>query len=73
MITNYFIPHSKSQDNRYLNITLSLIDNITIRQQQSILIHDQRKDYLNAQLNNSSLMIVRYILLLFVLLISFDR
>jgi len=75
MITNYFIPYSKSEDNRYLNVTLSLIDNTTIRQQQSILIHDKRKNYLYGQFNNCSSMIcipIRYILL-FVFLILFDR
>jgi len=58
MITNYFIPYSKSEDNRYLNVTLSLIDNTTIRQQQSILIHDKRKNYLYGQFNNCSSMII---------------
>jgi hypothetical protein len=66
MITNYFLPYSKNEDNRYLNVTLSLIDNTTIRQQQSILIYDKRENYLYAQFNNSSTMIIihfKYILL----------
>ncbi len=66
MITNYFIPYSKDENNRYLNVTLSLIDNITIRQQQSILIHNKREDYLYAQFNNSSSMIIMYSLICFV-------
>ncbi|CAF1116301.1 unnamed protein product [Rotaria sp. Silwood1] len=53
-ITNYFIPYSKDENDQYLNVTLSLIDRMSIRQQQSILINDKKEEYFYSQYNISS-------------------
>ncbi|CAF1430707.1 unnamed protein product [Rotaria magnacalcarata] len=37
-ITNYFLPYLKQQSDRYLNVTLTLLDNLIIRQEKSIVI-----------------------------------
>lgn len=68
MMTNYFIPYSKDIDDRYLNVTLSLIENMSIRQQQSILINDKKNEYIYSEfeMNSSSMLMVqqfRYFLL----------
>lgn len=68
MMTNYFIPYSKDIDDRYLNVTLSLIENMSIRQQQSILINDKKNEYIYSEfeMNSSSTLMVqqfRYFLL----------
>ncbi|CAF3729016.1 unnamed protein product [Adineta steineri] len=78
IITDYFIPYSIYDDNRYLNVTLSLIDKITIRQQQSILISIKQEEYLNRKIINSSsssLIITNYFryLLLFVIFILYSN
>ncbi|CAF3421367.1 unnamed protein product [Rotaria socialis] len=61
MITNYFIPYSKDVDDRYLNVTLSLIENMSVRQQQSILINDKKEEYFYSHVNmNSSSIIIHF-------------
>ncbi|CAF4907118.1 unnamed protein product, partial [Rotaria magnacalcarata] len=61
MITNYFIPYSKDVDDRYLNVTLSLIENMSVRQQQSILINDKKEEYFYSHINmNSSSIIIHF-------------
>jgi hypothetical protein len=56
MITNYFLPYSTNPDNQYLNVTLTLYDNLTILQQQSILIEEYPNDSLN--IRNTQLSII---------------
>ncbi|CAF2366982.1 unnamed protein product [Rotaria sp. Silwood2] len=71
-IMNYFIPYSKDEDDRYLNVTLSLIDKISIRQQQSILINEKKDEYFYSQykISSSSRIIYFRFFLVFVWLTS---
>ncbi|CAF2728778.1 unnamed protein product [Rotaria sp. Silwood2] len=56
-ITNYFLPYSKQQSDRYLNVTLTLFDNLIIQQQKSIII-DGYPNYSNNNNRNTPLSIV---------------
>ncbi|CAF0766363.1 unnamed protein product [Adineta steineri] len=75
IITDYYIPYSIYEDNPYLNVILSLIDKIIIRQQQSILIRIKLKEYHNRKITNNSSSLIRIndfrYLLLFVIFILY--
>ncbi|CAF0716698.1 unnamed protein product [Adineta steineri] len=44
-ITNYFLPYSNQQEDQYLNVTLTLLENMTVRQQKSLLIENYQNNY----------------------------
>ncbi|CAF1182709.1 unnamed protein product [Rotaria sordida] len=78
-ITNYFLPYSKQQDDRYLNVTLTLFDNLIIQQQKSIIIdgyrhnnNNNRNTLLSIVSSSSSTKIQMKYFLLFILFISID-
>ncbi|CAF4572482.1 unnamed protein product [Rotaria sp. Silwood1] len=78
-ITNYFLPYSKQQGDRYLNVTLTLFDNLIIQQQKSIII-DGYQNYNNNHINrntplsviSSTTKIQMNYFILFIIFISID-
>ncbi|CAF0730786.1 unnamed protein product [Adineta steineri] len=77
-ITNYFLPYSNQQEDQYLNVTLTLLENMTVRQQKSLLIENYQNNYRtnrNLPLNIVSLSTriqMKFYLIIIILFISID-
>ncbi|CAF1131146.1 unnamed protein product [Adineta ricciae] len=72
-VTNYFLPYSKQNNDRYLNVTLTLLENSMVRQEKSILIEDYSVKRTNVLLSTGSSTKSSIVFIILFLLIAFSR